>query len=171
LGFGPLGLNPLNQPRRLKDIRAGSLGSNPYLLDAAVLGGRLLLSADGGLSGRELWSTDGTPEGTRILMDGNSGPAGFDPEQLVVSGNRVFFRASDTTHGTELWDTDGTEQGARLVKDIDPGMLSPGFPRGSSLFDFTPFAGRLFFTADDGRDGPELSDPGARSWRRQGCFL
>ena len=146
----------MNLPVLLSNIRPGSLGSNPSLFEAVVLGGRLFLAADDDLLGRQLWSTDGTPAGTRLVRDANQGQGGWDPEQLVVSGNRVFFRARDTTHGTELWSTDGTEQGTGLVQDIDPGMQSSGSPRDSLLFDFTPFAGRLFFTADDGSNGPEL---------------
>jgi ELWxxDGT repeat protein len=125
-------------------------------MDAVVWGGRLLLTADDGVRGRELWSTDGTSVGTRRVKDANPGPAGSDPSQLVVIGNRVFFQANDPAHGTELWSTDGTEQGTELVKDIHPVVSLSGLPLSSFPFDFTPFAGRLLFTADDGSKGGEL---------------
>lgn len=104
-------------------------------MDAVVLGGRLLLTADDGVSGRGLWSTDGTSAGTRPVKDANP----RDPSQLVVIGNRVFFQANDPGHGTELWSTDGTEQGTELVKDIHPEIQLSGLPRSSFPFDFTPF--------------------------------
>jgi len=121
-----------------------------------VLGGRLLLTADDGENGRELWSTDGTPAGTRRVKDVNPGLPDGNPSQLVLVGNRVFFQAIDNANGTELWRTDGTEQGTELVRDIDPRIPFPGLPRSSFPFDFTPFADRLFFTADDGSNGGEL---------------
>ena len=52
----------LNWTVRVKDIQPGSSGSNPrYLTD---VGGTLFFSADDGISGVELWKSDGTEAGT-----------------------------------------------------------------------------------------------------------
>src|SRR3954469_2667525 len=57
----------------------------------------------------------------------------------------LFFSAADTKHGRELWATRGDPATTRMVKDINPG------PDGSDPRDFTEFAGRVYFTANDGK--------------------
>ena len=47
------------------------------------------------------------------------------------------------------WTSDGTRRGTRLVQDLAPGAAS------AAPEQLTPFAGRLFFTADDGTTGRE----------------
>ncbi len=54
-------------------------------------------------SGRELWFTDGTPEGTRQLTDINPGTGNSDPQNFYYSGDAVYFSANDGIHGTEPW--------------------------------------------------------------------
>lgn len=62
----------------------------------------------------ELWATDGTVEGTRLVEDVN--PAGpSNPSFLVELGGRLFFLA-DTPQGRELWRSDGTAEGTARVK-------------------------------------------------------
>lgn len=88
----------------------------------AVLGSALLISLDdGGVTGPELWRTDGTAAGTFQLADIVPGPDGSFPERFVVFGATMLFEASDNTHGGELWRTDGTPAGTTFVKDIFPG--------------------------------------------------
>lgn len=92
--------------------------------------------------GRELWVTDGTRTGTRLLRDIASGSTGSHPWQLTrVGSNRVFFSADDGIHGRELWVSDGTTAGTVLVKNIAAGSASsyPGH--------LTAVGARLFFTA------------------------
>jgi ELWxxDGT repeat protein len=51
---------------------------------------------------RELYRTDGTKAGTRLVLDINpSGEA--NPESLTVVGRKLFFTASDGVHGRELF--------------------------------------------------------------------
>jgi ELWxxDGT repeat protein len=111
----------------------------------AALGGRVLIqngTSDGGGSGAELWITDGTTEGTVLLMDINPGVASSDPgvipadmrhrempqEPFAVAGDVMYFAATTAAHGRELWQTDGTPEGTRLVADAVPGAAgsSPG---------------------------------------------
>jgi ELWxxDGT repeat protein len=103
---------------------------------------------------RDLWVTDGTPAGTRRVRRFLpwAGREGFAPvEDLVSSGGKVYFPASDGTHGRELWESDGTPEGTRMVVDLTPGGLS-AIPDSSSLVIVN---GVLFFSADDGKSGPE----------------
>jgi ELWxxDGT repeat protein len=76
--------------------------------------------------GRELWRSDGTPGGTRLVKDINPGPAGGaggGPGILTV-GDVAYFAADDGIHGTELWRTNGTPDGTTMVADLTPGIES-----------------------------------------------
>jgi ELWxxDGT repeat protein len=114
-----------------------------------LFGGRLYFAAEGGSEGFELWSTDGTAEGTRLVRDIH--PAGSSsPEAFTVAGGRLYFSAYDPAHGIELWESDGTTAGTRLVHDLAPGLLS-SLPQ-----ELTAVEDRLYFRADDGVHGTEL---------------
>ena len=65
--------------------------------------GSLWLAASDGLSGLELWKTDGTAVGTAQPMDVNPGADSSSPDGWVVAGGRLFFAADDGAHGRELW--------------------------------------------------------------------
>lgn len=85
------------------------------------MGTRTVLVADDEIHGFELWVTDGSPAGTKLLTD--ISPGGGYPEinRLVSSGDRVFFAANDGVNGKELWVSDGTTAGTKMVKDLAAG--------------------------------------------------
>jgi trimeric autotransporter adhesin len=94
--------------------------------------------------GQELWTSDGTEEGTVMLMFSR------DISALQVSGGFAFFTALTDQHGAELWKSDGTVGGTILLKDIYPGGGS------SSPSSLTDVNGTLFFSANDNTHGREL---------------
>jgi ELWxxDGT repeat protein len=120
--------------------------------DMTLVGKQVFFSANDGKHGVELWRTDGTNRGTKLVKDINpsSESEASDIGELVAMGNRLYFTAIDGKHGLELWKSDGTEKGTRLVKDIKPGKI------GSDADSLTAFGGVLLFSAADGKHGPEL---------------
>src|SRR5215216_6881125 len=116
--------------------------------------------------GEELWKSDGTKRGTKIVKDIVPGPGSSGAEDFVsIAPRTTLFRAWDADHGEELWKTDGTAKGTTLVKDINPD-LPPGarckqgdcgIPKGWSHPDTVTVMGKqVFFAADDGKHGVEL---------------
>ena len=114
-----------------------------------VRGDRLFFAADDGVHGIELWSTDGTFDGTTLAGDIAPGAASSHPAWLAAAGDRVFFAAADGASGVEIWESDGTPAGTRGVQDVAPGSAS------SSPEEITLVGDRLFFAADDGVHGEE----------------
>lgn len=112
------------------------------------MGGEAFFFATDGIHGYELWATDGTSEGTRLVSDANPGPQGCLPyisqSILVAHEGMLVFLVECEAYGRELWKTDGTREGTQLLVDLTPGT-------GSTFF------GRVFSTpmgliVDDGTD-------------------
>ena len=115
-----------------------------------ALGGKVYFSYDDGAHGRELWVSDGTPDGTRLFADIQPGAGSSDPRHLHAEGSILLFAASDGVHGVEPWRTDGTAPGTRMIQDIAPGLLP------SSPVEFTASGANIYFVATDGTAGFEL---------------
>lgn len=114
---------PLGQIHTGPDLAAGS-APQAQGTRSAVINGRLIFTASDGVDGIEVWSSDGTEEGTFALGDINPGTGSTSTNAICRSGDLVFFAATDGIHGWELWATDGTRAGTRMVKDIVPGSSS-----------------------------------------------
>ncbi|XXF75177.1 hypothetical protein P2318_19095 [Myxococcaceae bacterium GXIMD 01537] len=116
-----------------------------------VLRDRLYFSADDGVSGRELWVSDGSERGTKLFADINPGPASSSPTDLLaVHNSKLYFAADDGVHGREPWKLHAGAREPELLKDIARG------PASSSPREFTRSGDLVFFAADDGIDGEEL---------------
>jgi ELWxxDGT repeat protein len=126
----------------------------PQVANLTAMGNTLLFYADDGVHGWELWESDGSESGTRMLKDINFGSGssltlGYLSELRIV-GDTLLFGADDGTHGLEPWMSDGTAAGTILIQDINSG------PRRSNPSEFTGIGKTLFFSADDGVHGQEL---------------
>jgi len=147
----------------VKDINPGSSGIGfgsvgPRSSDPRYftnVGNTLFFSADHYLTGRQLWKSDGTEDGTVLVKNIREGLSSSEPLHLTVVGSTLFFTANDGVNGRELWKSDGTEAGTVLVKDIYPGLQS------SNPQNLTAVGETLLFWANDGIHGFEL-------WRSDG---
>lgn len=120
--------------------------------------GRVYFPANDGVSGYEIWSSDGTAGNTNLVRDILPGSPGSAPVNLVFCNNVCLFTANDGTHGAELWRTDGTSAGTWLVRDIRPGC------DGAGIGALTVFGNATYFAASDPVNGLEL-------WRTDGTSL
>jgi ELWxxDGT repeat protein len=114
----------------VKDIRTGPASSvntgfpMPTIPVLYPFKNRLLFTADDGISGEELWTTDGTTAGTYQLKDINTGAdrSYVSLPTSVALGGKLYFAAYQPGSGSELWETDGTTAGTKIFKEILPGM-------------------------------------------------
>jgi ELWxxDGT repeat protein len=93
-----------------------------------VLGESLLLVADDGLHGRQLWSfrpPDGVPQ---RLTEAPQTSTNFSRFAAAVIGPRAVFALDDGEHGREPWVTDGTPAGTRLLADLEDPAATPTPP-------------------------------------------
>lgn len=86
----------------------------------AELKGIFYFSADDGVHGNELWSSDGTNAGTKLIKDINPGTLSSNPSEITVSGNKIYFLTSNGADDQQLWMSDGTDAGTHLVIDLLP---------------------------------------------------
>ncbi|MEM7130959.1 MAG: ELWxxDGT repeat protein [Chloroflexota bacterium] len=110
----------------------------------------VIFSADHQTYGRELWRTDGTEEGTELVVDIHPGSDSSLPAAITSMGDYVLFRANDGLNGSELWRSDGTAEGTSLVSDIRLGTY------GSQIGPPLRVGDSIYFSADDGIHGAEL---------------
>jgi ELWxxDGT repeat protein len=129
-----------------------ALPGNPIagIRSLTAVGSRVYFSYDDGAHGRELWVSDGTEAGTRMVEDLFPGPGSSHPRELRAQGSILVFTALDGVHGVEPWRSDGTALGTRMLQDIAPGDLP------SSPTEFTASGSNLYFAANDGTTGFEL---------------
>jgi ELWxxDGT repeat protein len=120
----------------------------------AVLSGKLIFPGNTAATGTELYVTDGTPGGTILLSDINSGTDGSDPSDFTLLNGFVYFTASTPATGRELWRTNGVPGGTTLVKDIQAGPAG-SFTLNSSYHIFSNGV-YLLFAAGTTASGNEL---------------
>lgn len=101
--------------------------------------------ADDGIHGEELWATDGTPEGTRMVKDIYEGISTSNILWLTRFNDKVIFSATgDSQDGQEIWISDGTADGTYMVANVNEWGDSE--PRGLCQLNENQF---VFFAKDD----------------------
>jgi len=136
------------------DVRTEiGLASNPDGLVA--FHGGVLFAADDGLTGRELWWSNGTWKGTRRVKDLLRGPKGSVPRELTLFRDAIYFFATSPGGGDALWRSDGTRPGTVMVDDLTIGG-TPSWARS-----LTAAGDHLFFSVYNEATGAEL-------WASQG---
>jgi len=113
--------------------------------------GTLLFSGhDGAPAGRELWRTDGTTEGTRLVKDIFPGAAGSEPFSFApLADGTVLFLAYTPGAGYQIWRSDGTTDGTYLIRD----ETSTAGAEGDATYRLDSAGSRVFFVVPDGRLG------------------
>ena len=110
-----------------------------YINYLTNVNGTLFFQANDGVSGYELWKSDGTVAGTFVVKDISSGSNSSNPTYLTKVNGTLFFSTLN-----ELWKSDGTAAGTVIVKSSFPSTF------------LTDVNGTLFSVATDGINGQEL---------------
>lgn len=149
-----------SETRLIKDIEtAPSTASTWYVSgrqNALVVNGIYYFTAVDNAHGRELWRSDGTPDGTYMVRDIVAGAGDSDPEGFVDVNGQLFFTAN-----RKIWKTDGTEGGTQQVRAVDP----LGFHDAERMA--TRF-GELYFTTYPAGDPYFGSNNTGQLWKTNG---
>ena len=131
----------------INTVSFGPADGGSYPEDLVDLGGRAVFAADDGVTGKELWVSDGTAAGTFRLTDfngsGDSMVMTFGKDIRRING-RAFFVLDDGVAGREPWVTDGTIAGTQMLVDLAGGS-APSYP-----IPLTVWNGELYFRASNG---------------------
>ena len=157
-----------------KDINPGIDGSDPFfLLDYGavisaitsnsafqftyqsyhtVYNGKMYFTANDGTHGIELWSSDGTANGTTLVKDINANGDGMSlVEPAYYTTNGIYFSADNGSAGNEPWLTNGTSAGTNIVADINKNGNNGSDP--TYLF---VYKNQLYFNASNGGENSDL---------------
>lgn len=133
-------------------VRIGQIATGAIPKYFTVAGDSLYYVSQTTDSGIELRRTDGSLQGTDLVIDIRAGLGSSFPEYLKASGDKIFFSAIGDTGGRELYVAD--KDGARRVADINPGSAD-GVPINPVMF-MQAVGGGVVFTARDPSAGMEL---------------
>lgn len=141
----PASADPPPEPYRIATGLEGGVSA-----DSVAIGDRIfwLLYGNSGTSSQdaELWTSDGTTQGTHEFFDPN--PAGLGRvSSLHAFGDGLVFTGDDGTHGQELWHSDGTAEGTQMVADLSVDASTYILGSGTSA---------VYLNADDGVHGSEV---------------
>lgn len=125
----------------VKDIdpRSNTIFNTDYI----AMNSKLYFTANDSVNGSELWVTDGTAAGTKLVKDIYPGTAGSFPgiAGSLAFNNKLYFRATDTANNSELWVSDGTDTGTRKFFELVAGDA------GSQFAGFITYKDKLYFAA------------------------
>jgi ELWxxDGT repeat protein len=146
---------------RVRDINPGpsdGFVQDPYnSSEPKVLNGVLYFVGNDGVTGSDIWKSNGTEAGTVLAVDVEDAPRNLASANgtLYFSGFRSL--GEDWWGDYELWKSDGTQTGTIMVKDIESGF-STYIERfeSSDPSGMINVNGTVFFAASSGYEGREL---------------
>ena len=131
-------------------VVAGS--SSGSIQDLIAVGNRAFFTADDGVTGRELWQTDGsTISQVKDIYPGAPNGVLAGTLRARTGTNEVVFGATDGNDGLQVWVSDGTALGTHQVGKIGPWAGSGAVELG----EFTTLGADTWFWCDDGITGRE----------------
>ncbi|MDR2805384.1 MAG: T9SS type A sorting domain-containing protein [Dysgonamonadaceae bacterium] len=113
---------------------------------------------DGITKGEELWITDGTTAGTRMVKDinlevmnpttpndGKTRNSAID-QMVNFYNEKLFFKAWTPEVGNEPWASDGTEAGTYMIADTNPTKGDNGIGNGGNMTEVGqfPYDGKVY---------------------------
>ena len=118
--FSLIEINPLhgNSPLTLTTDSAKTYYGAGALTGFTAMNGKLYFSAQGAPGDDELWVTDGTQQGTKVVKEINPNH-GAGLGNLVLVNNRILFMASDNGSTWDLWSSDGTDSGTVKIDTLN----------------------------------------------------
>jgi ELWxxDGT repeat protein len=117
-------------------------------------GNKFFFVATTNAHGAELYVSDGTEPGTKMVKDLYPGPEfGFNSVyNYYISNSAIYFSGTDETGSSALYASDGTAAGTRKIGSVrNDGRYAGENP-------FLLVNGFLLFTADDGNSNPNHFD-------------
>ncbi len=161
----------------LGDLNTTTFSSRPDAF-ATTGDGQVFFRADDGIHGQELFVTDGTAAGTRLVKDIRPGrgsgiiidPPYYNPTGLAATSDAVYFAANDGA-ALRLWRSDGTAEGTRAVQAQNAPAGLPSSPR-----HLTAIGDTVYFVGNYASTGPQLwktdgTDAGTVMVKRIGTTL
>lgn len=113
---------------------ASGAGYDSLMNDTTMLGfeGGVVFGVrdEAGVVGKELWFSDGSELGTRMIKNiatGNVSSIWASTSFAIING-QLIFNAYSLESGQELWVSDGTEEGTHLLVDLWPDYCDEGEP-------------------------------------------
>lgn len=154
---GMVSLLPQGVKANIDDTRKVAQYKNLVVAGEKSKGYKAFFAASNEAAGEELWVTDGTAAGTKMVKDINPGSASSNVNWLTRFNDKVVFAADNGQDGFELWISDGTEDGTYMIKNIHD--FSSSDPRGFVQVNETQFV----FGAKD-FESENYSGRGAQWW-------
>lgn len=109
-----------------------------------TINGKLMFVADDGIVGEELWTTDGTTAGTKLIKNLNESSADSSTGTILKFGDKLYFSGFAPSTGDEIYEYDSVTKSLVLVKDYLAGTNGFGF--------YNPiiFKNQIFYTGSGG---------------------